>query len=74
LFPVMFFVLFALVGLAFALDFRGIATRAARNSIWNRRSGRSGTALTLIQRAIGAIIGLVGVTMAVLLIVAGARS
>ena len=65
---------FAFSGLAFALDFRGVAGRAARNSVWNRgRSGGVVIALTIFQRCIGAVIALIGVAMAVLIAMSGVR-
>jgi hypothetical protein len=60
---------FALVGLAFALDFRGLSSNAARRSVWNRGgSERRAAVLTLVQRGIGAVFALVGVIVAVLII------
>ena len=70
----LFSLAFAFVGLAFALDFRGIARRAAQNSIWNRaESRRAGTVLTAVQRCIGAIIALFGVVTAALIVMSGVR-
>jgi len=71
---VLFSLAFAFIGLAFALDFRGIAGRAAQNSIWNRgESRRARTVLTAVQRCIGAVIALIGVVMTVLIVMSGVR-
>ena len=69
--PVLFWLAFALAGLAYALDFRGLSSRAARNLLWNRGRSRHAAGLTFIQRGIGAVIALAGLTMAVLIFMAG---
>jgi hypothetical protein len=72
--PALFFLAFALAGLAYALDFRGLSTQAARHSIWNRGgSERRIAGLTLVQRSIGAVIALVGLAMTVAVLAAGVR-
>ena len=68
--------MFALFGLAFAVDFRGVATATGRAQAWRRRNdtpetaARRVTRLARVQRVIGAIIALIGVGLAVVLVVA----
>ena len=72
--PALFWLAFALAGLAYALDFRGLSARAGRYSLWNRGGSERRTAgLTIVQRGIGALIALVGLGMAVLIVVDGVR-
>jgi len=67
--PVVFGMVFVLFGLAFAMDFRGLSSRAAKNSIWTRRrSARAVALLTVAQRIFGAVFALVAVVMMVLIV------
>ena len=73
---VLFFLLLALFGLAFAIDFRGVAAATGQAQTWRRRTGTPETAarrvtrLARVQRVIGAIIALFCASLAVALIVA----
>ena len=67
--PVLVMLTFGLIGLAFAVDFRGIAASAARRSAWNHTGDRLAL-LTLIQRAIGVLFVLIAATLIVAVIAA----
>jgi hypothetical protein len=49
------FLIFALVGLAFALDFRGLSSDTVRRSVWNRRQARGRSRIARRGRRCGGV-------------------